>query len=247
MSTASDGYSGEIRPLVYDLQMGPGRPDVPFWVAWCREAGGPVLDLGCGTGRITFPLAEAGLEVVGLDASERMLLVARRRLQEAPSELAARVRFVHGDMREPVAGPFACAIIPLTTFALLLTDNDRRRTLDAVRTSLRPGGSSGFILSSGTTRPVSSARRRFDARHPTEAWTSWKSCTSRTRPPAACSRGRPTTHSSAPRISARRPRWCECGSVPRRRSRICWRGPGWWWTRSGVGMTGGRSPTGARR
>src|SRR3954470_8087291 len=55
-----------------------GRRDVPFWRRVAREARGPVLELGCGTGRVSLPLTRAGVTLVGVDRSERMLARARR-------------------------------------------------------------------------------------------------------------------------------------------------------------------------
>ena len=65
-----------------------GRRDVPFWRSLAVHAGGPVLELGCGTGRIALPIARAGVNVVGIDRSEAMLSrawsrVRRGRLQHA--------------------------------------------------------------------------------------------------------------------------------------------------------------------
>jgi SAM-dependent methyltransferase len=138
MGKPVDRFFNDVTPLVYDLQL--GAPDEDFWVALCREAGGPVLELGCGTGRMVLPLARAGLEVVGVDLSEPMLRVARSRLAEEPEEVRRRVRLRHGDMRERVPGAFGCAIIPVGTFTLLLTKEDQRRTVRAVHDALREGG-----------------------------------------------------------------------------------------------------------
>ena len=55
------------------------RQDVAFFVEAAQESGGPVLEIGCGTGRILIPTARAGVEVVGLDLSPHMLQVCRTR------------------------------------------------------------------------------------------------------------------------------------------------------------------------
>ena len=57
-----------------------GRRDVPFWRAVAATAGGPVLELGCGTGRVSLPLARAGVQLVGIDRSAPMLDRARRQI-----------------------------------------------------------------------------------------------------------------------------------------------------------------------
>ncbi len=145
--TTSERFMTEITPLVYDLQFPPGTPDLAFWLEWCREVGGPVLELGCGNGRITLPLARAGLEVVGVELAEPMLAVARQRLSAEPVEVQARVRLVPGDMREEGHGQgCACAIIPASTFAMMLTREDQARLLAAVHKALEPEGWLAFDL-----------------------------------------------------------------------------------------------------
>ncbi|MBE3132115.1 MAG: class I SAM-dependent methyltransferase, partial [Acidobacteria bacterium] len=60
-----------------------GRADVPFWTRLARRAGGPVLELGCGTGRVLMPVAATGVRLVGVDLSAPMLARARRRMRRA--------------------------------------------------------------------------------------------------------------------------------------------------------------------
>jgi SAM-dependent methyltransferase len=138
MGEPVERFFNDVTPLVYDLQL--GAPDEDFWVELCREAGGPVLELGCGTGRMVLPLARAGLDVVGIDLSEPMLRVARERLAEEPEEVRRRVQLRHGDMRERVPGAYGRAIIPVGTFTMLLTEEDQRRTVRAVHDALQEGG-----------------------------------------------------------------------------------------------------------
>src|ERR1700682_3844608 len=91
-------YAGES--AVYYDHVAPGVDgDVAFYVAEARSDGSPILELGCGTGRIVIPMAEAGLEVVGLDASHDMLGVARNKHVALPSHVQGRVQLVDGDMR----------------------------------------------------------------------------------------------------------------------------------------------------
>ncbi len=74
--------------------------DIPFYLAAAREHGSPVLELACGTGRITIPLAQEGFEVIGLDISAEMLRIAREKLSEERPEVRARVRLVEADMSD---------------------------------------------------------------------------------------------------------------------------------------------------
>jgi ubiquinone/menaquinone biosynthesis C-methylase UbiE len=75
------------------------RPDVPFCVEEATRSGGPVLELGCGTGRILVPVARAGIEIVGLDNSESMLDVCRKRLDDEEQAVRSLVTLRQGDMR----------------------------------------------------------------------------------------------------------------------------------------------------
>lgn len=138
-------FFNDITPLVYDLQFRPDYPDLAFWAELCGEWGGPVLELGCGTGRISIPLARAGLEVVGVDLAEPMLAVARRRLEAEPAPVRRRVRLLYADMRDFRSdSAFACAIIPASTFSVLLTREDQESTLSSVHACLREEGRLGF-------------------------------------------------------------------------------------------------------
>jgi ubiquinone/menaquinone biosynthesis C-methylase UbiE len=132
---------GGLNVETYDLRT-PGFPsEIDFWVARAREAGGPVLELACGTGRITWPIARAGVDIVGLDINPAMLRAAEaKRAHESP-DTRERVRLVHGDMADfSLDATFALAIIPFRAFQLLLTSEDQRRSLASIRRHLRPSG-----------------------------------------------------------------------------------------------------------
>ncbi len=116
--------------------------DVPFYVEAARCAGGPVLELGCGTGRVLIPMARAGAEVTGLDLSADMLDSCRAKLKAEPAAVAARVNLVQGDMRRYHlgAGRFALVVCPLFTFIHLRTRQDKLAMLARAAEHLRPGG-----------------------------------------------------------------------------------------------------------
>jgi SAM-dependent methyltransferase len=124
-----------------------GRRDVPFWRNLALQSGGPVLELGCGTGRITLPLGRAGVNVVGIDRSFPMLARARTRVRR--SRLAERVQLIRGDIRHlPFAEPpaFPLVIAPYGILQSLLRERDLAATLAAVRHVLQPGGTLGLEL-----------------------------------------------------------------------------------------------------
>ena len=101
LNDMAEGYEGwdEYAPF-YDWENARtlGRRDIPFWRNLAVNAGGPVLELGCGTGRISGPLGRAGVPLVGVDRSEPMLLRARRRIRRG--RLDARVRLIRADIRQ---------------------------------------------------------------------------------------------------------------------------------------------------
>jgi SAM-dependent methyltransferase len=133
-------------PELYDLENADDPEfDVEFWAAVARTiVPRRTLELACGTGRLTLPLARLGVagELIGLDASEPFLARARERLAGEPA-----VRLVHGDMRAPaVDGPFDLVIVPFNSLAYLATRDDRLACLRAIHALLAPEGRFAFDL-----------------------------------------------------------------------------------------------------
>lgn len=126
---------------LYDAY-GLGVPgDVEFYVQEARRAGSPVLEIGCGTGRITLPVAQAGIEVTGIDISPAMLDVARKKLGALAPETRSRVKLVEADMREfSLADRFRLIMAPYRAFLALLTVDDQKRALGRFRDHLAEGG-----------------------------------------------------------------------------------------------------------
>ena len=124
----------------YDRRYRARRADVAFYVD--RSVGhGPVLELGCGTGRVALALARAGVEVVGVDASASLLERAERTRKRAPAEVRDRVRFVGGDVREVRLGAkFPLVIAPFNVWMHLYSDDDLARGFATARAHLRRGG-----------------------------------------------------------------------------------------------------------
>jgi SAM-dependent methyltransferase len=145
----SGGYDqGAFIPEFYDHVVPyASRADVRFYVETAREAGGPVLELGCGTGRVLIPTARAGVEIVGLDASPPMLDACRRRLSAEAPDVQRRASVQHGDMRAFDLGrAFRLATIPFRPFQHLVTVDEQIACLAAVRRHLAPGGRLVFDL-----------------------------------------------------------------------------------------------------
>ena len=128
------------RPLItydprdYDSRV-TTRDDIDFWI---REglASQPLLELGCGTGRITIPLASAGFDITGLDISEPMLRRARSKAKAADVD----VTWFQGDMRGfDLDRKFGMIFCPFGTFNHLRHD-EVARCLAGVREHLLPAG-----------------------------------------------------------------------------------------------------------
>jgi ubiquinone/menaquinone biosynthesis C-methylase UbiE len=126
-----------------------GRRDVAFWRQMARAGRAPMLELGCGTGRISFPLARAGANLVGLDRSEAMLERARMRLGRARGNKAGgRLNLVRGDIRAlPFRSHhFETVLAPYGVLQSLLRDRDLAAALRSVARVLAPGGRFGIDL-----------------------------------------------------------------------------------------------------
>jgi len=121
--------------------------DVEFYLGLARAAGGPALELGCGTGRVLLPLARAGIDATGLDLSRSMLDVAAERLGKEGGEVASRVTFIHGDMTAFDLGRrFGLVYIAFRSFMMLTTPEEQRRCLEAAHRHLAPGGTLAIDL-----------------------------------------------------------------------------------------------------
>jgi SAM-dependent methyltransferase len=115
--------------------------DVAFYRNAARDFGDPILELGCGTGRITMSLAEAGKRITGLDLSGRMLERAVKKRAALRVEARERVHLVQGDMaRFDLGEKFRLVIIPFRPFQHLLEVRQQMDCLECVRKHLAPGG-----------------------------------------------------------------------------------------------------------
>jgi SAM-dependent methyltransferase len=133
-----DSYS--LLARFYDLENADFTEDLPFWADLAREHGGPVLELGCGTGRVLLHLAREGFEVVGVDSSAEMIARARRRI-DLQKKTAGRIQIVEGNFSSLALGKtFPLVILPFNTFAHLTADSDLQAALGAISSHLAPGG-----------------------------------------------------------------------------------------------------------
>jgi SAM-dependent methyltransferase len=125
----------------YDLYNSFYNPDIEFYVNRARAGGGPVLELACGTGRLTIPIARAGLTITGLDVSPGMLARAR----EKSANVTSAIEWIHGDCRDFHLGRrFPFILFAFNAIAHLHTFEEIKSFFNCVREHLAPGGS--FVL-----------------------------------------------------------------------------------------------------
>lgn len=139
--------------------------DIEFYVEEALASGGPVVELACGTGRIAVPIAEAGIGVIGVDGSPRMLDVARERARTAGVDELLDLRL--GDMREPpVPERVPLVLIPFRSLLHMTTEADRERALRAAHGLLLPEGRLIFDVFAPGPEDVEATHGRWLEREP---------------------------------------------------------------------------------
>lgn len=129
----------------YDLFHADRLEDVAFWKNIACRTNGPVLEIACGTGRVGIEIARQGQELYGVDQSEDVLNVFRRKLAAEPDEVRQRVHLTRGDMRSFDLGrKFSLAIIPFRSLQHVLTLDDQLAAFKTARRHLIDGGILGF-------------------------------------------------------------------------------------------------------
>jgi SAM-dependent methyltransferase len=123
--------------FLYDVLFADLRYDLDPYLELARRADGPVLEIACGTGRITIPCLQAGVDIDGLDLSAPML----ERLRHKASDLGLSPRIYQGDMRDfTLPRRYGLVFIAFNGFVHNLTTNDQLHTLRVCRDHLLPGG-----------------------------------------------------------------------------------------------------------
>lgn len=148
---------------LYDPWSASVVEDVAFYLEEARRSGGPVVELGVGTGRIAVPIAADGIRVIGVDSSRGMLEVCARRAALAGVDVDLRV----GDLREPpVTEHVPLVICPFRSLLHMHTDEDRRHALESVRGLLVPGGRFVFDVFAPGAKDIEKTHDRWLERQP---------------------------------------------------------------------------------
>ena len=134
---------------IYDSVYSYVRSDIPFYADLALASGGDVLELGVGTGRVALPIAALGVDVTGVDSSDAMLAVARRKA--AAANIGGSLELARADMRDfdlrDANGErrrFSLITMPFRGFLALMTVEDQTRALERVRLHLRRDGRLAF-------------------------------------------------------------------------------------------------------
>jgi SAM-dependent methyltransferase len=128
-------------PALYDASFGAREEDLAFYLGLTRRLEGPLLEIGAGSGRVTLPLARAGVSVVAVDPSRAMLDALEERLRLESPEVAARVQIVQADATAlALARPFSLILATFNVVGHFETHDELTRFLRAMHDHLTPGG-----------------------------------------------------------------------------------------------------------
>jgi SAM-dependent methyltransferase len=150
---------------IYDAWSRTVTEDVDFYVDLARAAGGPVVELGVGTGRIAVPTARAGIRVIGIDSSEGMLAQCRAHADAAGVSELLDLRL--GDYRRPpVDERVRLVTCPFRAYLHLWTDEERLDALRAAYALLEPGGRLVFDVFAPSRQDIRETDGRWLEREP---------------------------------------------------------------------------------
>ena len=140
-----DSYSSGAKHYDAAYSVKEDLVDRDFYLNLANEYGGPVLEFGCGTGRITLPLARQGVDVTGMDASHSMLKVLRTKLVKERESVRQRTQVIEGDFcTHYLDDQFSLVIIPFRPMQHLYTTEDQLAALQNARRHLADGGILAF-------------------------------------------------------------------------------------------------------
>jgi len=156
-------YDGIAR--LYDAWSTGVVEDISFYVEEALASGGPVVELGVGTGRIAIPTAMAGVHVIGVDASAGMLAVCAEQARRAG--VGERLDLRQGDLRRPpVAERVPLVTCPFRAYLHLASDDERLEALAAARELLLPGGRLVFDVFAPSADDIEETDGRWIEREP---------------------------------------------------------------------------------
>jgi len=111
--------------------------DLEFYKKWCTKSPGPVLELCAGTGRLTIPLKQSGIDITGLEISDSMIEAAINKAKQA----GVKIDFIKGDIRDfSLPKKYSTVIIPFNSFQCIYSIEDIENVFRHIKTHLTPNG-----------------------------------------------------------------------------------------------------------
>ncbi len=140
-----------------------GTPEIPLLERLADTYGKRVLEFGCGTGRLLLPMAERGMNVVGIDSSPDMLAVCRKKLSRLKKTARKRVDLLEGNMnRVNVGREFDLVVLACNTFLHATTTEAQGKLLRSARRRLRPGGALVLDIRTPTLEEMAGSNDRWE-------------------------------------------------------------------------------------
>jgi SAM-dependent methyltransferase len=150
---------------IYDPWSRSVTEDIGFYVDHAVASGGPVVELAVGTGRVAVPIAQAGVRVIGVDASPEMLVVAREAAAAAGVEHLFDV--LVGDLAEPpISDRVPLVICPFRTLLHMPSEAEKLRALKAAHDLLEPAGAFVFDVFAPSREDIEETHNRWLEREP---------------------------------------------------------------------------------
>ncbi|AZR72948.1 hypothetical protein BBF96_05800 [Anoxybacter fermentans] len=135
-NTEYEGFFAEFYDVLHS-----NEDDALAFISFAKEFGSPILELGCGTGRLLIPLARKGFEITGMDLSEAMLEICRNKLEQEEDEVKDRVTLVKADMRDfNLEKKFKFIFTACNTLMHLSTIKDLEKAFKCIATHLTEDG-----------------------------------------------------------------------------------------------------------
>jgi SAM-dependent methyltransferase len=127
---------------IYDLEKNDIlNSDIPFYMEYAEKQNGYILELGCGTGRVSIELAKNGFNVTGLDLSEQMLSVFKNKINSLPENIQKSINLIHENMADfRINKKYSLIIAPFRAFQTLTKDKDINKSLECIKEHLDING-----------------------------------------------------------------------------------------------------------